>query len=286
MFGFMTRAAMACVLSAATVAALALALASPATAQTTWTGPYIGVHAGAGLQRDDAAETVTFDTNLDGTFTDIVRTAAGADAFSPGFCSGIAMGTVPASGCTEDENGFDIGGRVGYDWSAGMFVVGALVDVSGTDVTDGVSSFSTTPAFYAFSRQLKAMGGVRGRAGVGNDRLLVYGTGGPAWGRIEHIFTTSNAVNTFVPGRDAVRTENAWGYQAGGGLEVRVASRWTLSGEYLYARFDDDEDGTVRSQGPAPATNPFILVNPAGTDLRRSQRFDVHSVRVALNYRF
>lgn len=267
-------------------AALTLALAAPAAAQTTWTGPYAGVHIGAGLQRDDADETVTFDTNLDGTFSDTVRTAAGANAFSPGFCSGLAMGAVPAAGCTDDENGFDIGGRVGYDWSSGMFVVGVLVDVSGTDVTDGVSSFSTTPAFYALSRQLKAMGGVRGRVGAGNGRLLVYGTGGPAWGRIEHVFTSSNAANTFVPGREVLRTENAWGYQAGGGLEVRVGSRWTLNGEYLYARFNDEADGTVRAQGPAPATNPFILVNAAGTDLRRSEHFDVHSVRLALNYRF
>ncbi len=266
--------------------ALALALAAPAAAQTTWTGPYVGVHIGAGLQRDDADETVTFDTDLDGTFTDTVRTAAGANAFSPGFCGGIAMGAVPSAGCTEDENGIDIGGRVGYDWSSGMLVVGALVDVSGTDVTDGASAFSTTPAFYAFSRQLKAMGGLRGRVGAGTSRALVYGTGGLAWGRIEHVFTSSNAVNTFVPGKDAVRTENAWGYQAGGGLEVRLASQWTLGGEYLYSRFDDEEDGTVRSQGPAPATNPFVLVNAAGTDLRRSGRFDVHSVRLALNYRF
>lgn len=277
MLRLMTRAAMACALAATT--------ASLATAQT-WTGPYIGGTIGAALQRDDADETVTFDTNLDGTFTDTVRTAAGADAFSPGFCAGIATAATPAGGCTEDENGFDAGGRVGYDWQRGMLVFGALADVTGSNAKDGVSAFSTTPAFYAFSRELRAVGGLRARIGVGNERVLVYGTGGGAWGRINHLYTTSNAVNTFVPARDEERSENAWGYQAGGGVEFRVGAHWSLTGEYLYTNLDDEEDGTVRSQGPAPATNPFILVNAAGTDLRRSDKFDVHALRVGLSYRF
>ena len=278
MFRFMTRAAMTCAFTAAT--------AVLATAQTTWTGPYVGATIGAGFQMDDADETVRFDTNLDGMFTDTVRTIAGADAFSPGFCGGIANGPTPGAGCVEDEDGLDAGGRAGYDWQRGMLVVGALVDVSRTDVTDGVSAFSTTPAFYAFSRELKAVGGLRGRIGVGNQRLLVYGTGGGAWGRIEHLFTTSNGVNTFVPGKDQPRTENSWGYQAGGGLEVRLGGRWSLTGEYLFTSLDDGDEGTVRSQGPAAATNPFILVNASGTDLQRSDRFEFQAVRVGLSYRF
>ena len=261
--------------------------AVPAGAQT-WTGGYLGGSIGTGIPRADAdaEETVLFDTNLDGTFSDTVRTAAGADAFSPGFCGGIAVGSLPSAGCVEDEDGIDIGGRAGYDWQMGGLVFGALVDISATEIIDGVSAFSTTPAFYAFSRELKYVGGLRGRLGGGSDRVLVYGTGGAAWGSVDHQFTSSNGVNTFVPAKDEIRSEMAWGYQAGGGIEVRLGAHWSVSGEYLFTSLNDKVDGTVRSQGPAPATNPFILVNAAGTDLRREDRFEFETLRVGLSYRF
>lgn len=267
------------------VVALCLTAGSPADAQT-WSGPYVGGTVGAGLQRDDASESVTFDTNLDGAFADTVRTAAGADAFSPGFCDGIAAAAQPSAGCADDEDGVDLGVRIGYDRQMGPLVVGGLVDLSRTDVTDGVSAFSTTPAFYAFSRELTYVAGFRGRVGVGSSRVLVYGTGGGAWGRIEHLFTTSNGVNAFVPAKDVEHSENSWGYQAGGGVEVRLGARLSVTGEYLFTSLDDGDEGTVRSQGPAPATNPFILVNPSGTDMRRTDRFEFQAVRAGLSYRF
>jgi outer membrane immunogenic protein len=49
---------------------------------------------------------------------------------------------------------------------------------------------------------------------------------------------------------------------------------------------DDKDEYTVRAQGPAPATNPFILTNAAGTDLRRADQFRFHSLRVTAGYRF
>ncbi len=270
---------------------IALGAASGASAQaqtreTTWAGGYAGVTIGAGLQRDDASEMVTFDTNLDGRFEDAVRTVTAANAFSPGFCGGVALGALPGDGCTEDEDAVDFGGRIGYDWQRGRLVVGALADVSRANVVDGVTAFSTTPAFYAFSRELNYLAGLRARVGVGTGRVLVYGTGGAAWASIEHVFTSSNGVNTFTPAKGDARRDGAWGYQAGGGVEVRLGGRWSASGEYLFSSLDDNDDGVVRSGGPTAVTNPFILVNAAGTDLRRSDRFDLHSVRLGLSYRF
>ncbi|NOT25754.1 MAG: porin family protein [Acidobacteria bacterium] len=265
--------------------ALCLTFVGSASAQT-WSGPYIGGTVGAGLQREDASESVTFDTNLDGMFGDTVRTAAGADAFSPGFCAGIAMGAQPSAGCADDEDGIDVGVRVGYDRQLGHMVIGALIDLSRVDVTDGVSAFSTTPAFYAFSRELTHVVGLRGRVGFGSSRVLVYGTAGGAWGGVEHLFTTSNGVNSFVPAKDVAHSEKSWGYQAGGGVELMLGSHWSLTGEYLFTSLDDGEEGAVRSQGPAPATNPFILVNASGTDLRRTDRFEFQTARAGLSYRF
>ena len=49
---------------------------------------------------------------------------------------------------------------------------------------------------------------------------------------------------------------------------------------------NDKDEFTVRVQGPAPATNAFILTNAAGTDLRRADQFDFYSVRFTAGYRF
>ncbi len=84
---------------------------SPAVAQSasddTWTGGYVGGYAGAVFDPDDDGDRILFDTNLDGSFDDTVRTGAGADAFSPGFCDGTARGSTPEDGCNDNNGGAD-----------------------------------------------------------------------------------------------------------------------------------------------------------------------------------
>lgn len=203
------------------------------------------------------------------------------------------MNATAAAGCTDDSDGVDFGGRIGYDWQAGRVVFGVLVDVSKTDVVDSVTAFSTTPAFYSFTREVNHIAGLRGRIGVGNGRMLVYGTGGGAWAKLDQRFTTSNIVNTFVPSNgdsddddEDGLSEKMWGYQAGGGIDVRLGAGWSLMGEYLFTRLNDREESAIRVQGPAPATNPFILVNAGGTDLQRTDRFEFRVLRAGLNFRF
>ncbi len=41
-----------------------------------------------------------------------------------------------------------------------------------------------------------------------------------------------------------------------------------------------------KEDAPAPATNPFILVNAAGTDMQRSSAFQFQAIRVGLSLRF
>ena len=278
------------VLTFAAACLVVLTGAGTADAQT-WTGLYVGGSIGGGFKMGGSSETISFDTNLDGAFADTVRTAAGVNAFSPGFCGGLAMAPTPTSGCTQDdERSVDFGGRVGYDWQFGRFVVGGLVDISKSSLTDSVSAFSTTPAFYALTRETNFVTGFRGRAGIGTGRLLVYGTAGGAWASIDQTFTTSNVVNTFVPlgasAGDLTQTENVFGYQAGGGIEFRLGGRWTLTSEYVLTMLDNRDKSVVRSQGPAPATNAFILVNSAGTDFRRTEKSEFQAARVAIGYRF
>ncbi len=279
----------------AAITVVVTGVATPVAAQ--WNGFYLGGFAGLMLQNGDHDETITFDTDLDEEFGDTVRTITGANAFAPGFCPGAATGLTPASECEDDESGFVIGGRAGYDEYFGGVVLGVVGDLSFPEAIDSVSAFSTPPAFYTFTRDLQWMAGLRGKIGVGNDHVLAYATGGLALGRIEHVFATSNITNTFVPSDGDTDDTNdeeepeadrdtAWGYQVGGGVELWISNNVSLSAEYLLTTLYDRDDAVIRAQGPAPAGNPFLLDNRAGTDLRRSDHFVVHALTLGVVYRF
>lgn len=263
-------------------AALSLFAGGVEAQETNWQGLYLGAHAGYTSSDSDDDETLVFDTNLDGGFGDTIRTAAGANAFSPGFCGGAATSSLPATGCRETDDGFEFGARLGYDWRFGNFVVGPVVEIARTNVKDSVAAFSTTPAQYTFERKLKGLAAIRLRGGYAFGDNLIYATGGYAQGDVDHGFDTTNTANTFVLRGD----DKASGYQVGGGYERQIAPQVTLGLEYIYTKLDDD-DFTVRSQGPVAATNPFVIVNPAGSDLRRSNEdLAYHSFRITTAYRF
>jgi outer membrane immunogenic protein len=76
------------------------------------------------------------------------------------------------------------------------------------------------------------------------------------------------------------------GYQAGAGVEARLGRRWSVVGEYLFTDLDNREESTILVRGPAPATNPFILVNAGGTQMQRSDKFEIDRVSVSLRFRF
>ncbi|GAA4027465.1 outer membrane beta-barrel protein [Sphingomonas rosea] len=260
--------------------ASSVAAAAPAYAQNSWTGFHVGGRVGL-LDVSRGNEQIEFDTNLDGSFGDTVRTAAGANAFSPGFCTGAAVDRVPTAGCRRDKTKTDYAASIGYDQQLGSVVVGIVGEYGSSSARDSVSAFSTTPAFYTMTRRLKANGAIRARAGLAIGDTLPYVTAGIAQGRIRHSFATSNTANTFVQRGD---DRNVTGFRYGAGLEQRFGN-FAIGALYLGTRYDDS-DYRVRSQGPAPATNPFILVNPNGTDFRRSDdKFTVHSFNLTLSYR-
>lgn len=263
--------------------ALFTASAAPALAQD-WNGGYVAVYGGALSDPDDSGDRVLFDTNLDGRFGDTVNTAAGANAFSPGFCDGASNDRTPSAGCRGNGSGGDYGLRGGYDWQSDNIVFGVLLEYGKTDYRDAVSAFSTTPAFYTLLRKTDDALALRGRVGItfGDGNSLFYGTAGYARVKVNNYFSTSNAVNTFVNNGSS----DADGYQLGLGYERRFGDQFSVGLEYLHSQLDD-EDFRVRAQGPAPATNPFILVNGAGTDFRRSDdEIKLDSFRVTASWRF
>ncbi|MEH3106516.1 MAG: hypothetical protein PGN09_04300 [Sphingomonas fennica] len=282
------------------LAAATFVAASPAAAQmdpeTSWTGFYVGGRAGYSWQPNDNDERVGFDTNRDGNFNDTVTTATGANAFSPGFCGGLALTSARGAGCRADKNALEYAAVAGFDYQIGnAIVVGAVVDYGNSNVNDYLSGFSTTPANYTLSRGLRGVGTLRARAGYAfnlftpEPSTLVYATGGGAYGRVRNRFTTTNTTNTFTnPNGSDARTEawkdNVWGYTYGGGIEQKIG-RFSIGAQYLFTALRDN-DYTVNVAG-GPAGNPFIRANAAGTQLNRQFRdFARHSVTVSTTYRF
>ena len=261
------------------------AFATPAFAQSEdnqWEGAYIGGTIGIPKQKNDNRETVLFDTNRDGTFGDTVRTTTGADAFSPGFCGGAAVGRTPAETCRGDKDGLEYNIRAGYDMQKGNFVYGAVVEAGTSEARDSVSAFSTTPAFYTMTRDIDYTLGARLRAGYAAGSALFYATGGVAYAKIDNSFATSNTANSFANNGSS----KSFGYAAGGGGEVKLAKNISLGLEYLYTNYTKDDYRVNVGPGTASPTNPFLLVS-GGTDFRRSDRdFDMHNVRLTASYRF
>lgn len=279
------------------VAALAAALvAMPASAQDAtdasgydraahFDGLYISGFAGLGSQPNDNGDSLVFDVGGTGTFNGTVRNAAGANAFSPGFCNGRALAPTPGAGCARDKDRIEYGGRVGFDRRMGdNLVIGGLLEVSGNDILDGTSGFSTTPASYTVTRGLDYAISARARAGfTPGGGALFYVTGGGSYARIGHDFQTSNTANRFTQVND---DDMVWGYQLGGGAEVMVTDSISVGLEYLFNRYNDDKYYVEVTQGTAPANNPFILTGGRTHLQPSSENFTFHSLRGTVSFHF
>ena len=267
---------------------LAATAAMPAAAQdrdSHFQGPYVQGFGGLASRSNDGGSTLVFDNNGDGNYNNTVNTAAGANAFSPGFCNGQALGSRPTNGCKSDESNVEYGARIGYDRRMNNFVIGGLIEASKNQAIDSTSGFSTTPANYALQRELDFNVSARLRAGyTPGGGMLFYVTGGGGMARVNHRFFTNNAANAFTENRDK---KAIWGWQAGGGGELMVTDNVSLGVEYLYNRYKDDKYFVNVSRGSAPANNPFLLGSAGTTNIQRSDdRYDFHSLRAVVGFHF
>jgi outer membrane immunogenic protein len=256
--------------------------ASAQQSSSDWAGFFIGGGIGYTAAPGDVDETLAFDTNRDGAFNDRVRTTTGADAFGPGFCPGIAAGTAPRQGCDDDDGKYNASIRAGYDWQTGPFVFGGVAEATFLSARDSVSGFSTTPASYTFQREIDVLYALRARGGYAMGSSLAYLTAGAAMAEVNQSFQTSNTANSFTP----TAFDNLNGYQYGAGLETKLTGNLVLGFEYLYTSLKDDEYQIDVGPGTAPLTNPFRIVNPSGTFMRRANdEFELHTFGINLTWK-
>ena len=183
------------------------------------------------------------------------------NSFSPGACNAPAIicaeafpdFVAPLAGLFDiHSTGFIGGGQAGYNYQNGAFLWGIETDFQGTNIKGNTSTSASfvfpppaVPGILAVatstgSEKLDWLGTLRGRLGwIPTPPLLVYATGGLAYGRVQTGASFSlQESNNGVPlsaGLTAVsQSDTRAGWTVGGGLEWMFAPQWSVKGEYLY----------------------------------------------------
>ena len=259
----------------------------------TWTGVYAGLNAGYGFgEREALSNRAEF------------TTPAGAPLSPPPIF--VATNGVRVGGAPQIENlrrhGFLGGAQVGYNYQVSPgsgFVVGVEADLQYADMSRGGSGrvldftgVAATPVFLFVQNQRTRPSGVdyfgtaRLRIGYAFDRLLVFATGGLAYGNTDRGGGSTALVNAafpIVPVSQPARDRVNAGYVLGAGLEYAFTEKVSAKIEGLYVdipknRSNQLEVFALNAAGAPPPTSP--LANSAG----RRTAFGV--LRTGLNYRF
>jgi outer membrane immunogenic protein len=211
----------------------------------TWTGFYVGIN--GGYVFDGGRSSLTGSTGL------------------------LATGLAPAGNVKTLGEGFTIGGTVGYNYQIGNIVAGLEADLNyvdlGKTVSTSIGGLTTT-----FSQQATYLGTVRGRLGVAFDRVLIYATGGLAYGDQDASTNLGGLGALWSGGKSTTR----FGYTVGAGLEYAITNNWSAKVEYLYYDL-----------GKADYTSPQIAgaVIPGVFGTTRAENKG-NLVRAGINYRF
>jgi outer membrane immunogenic protein len=128
------------------------------------------------------------------------------------------------------------GGEVGYNWQSGNYLVGVEGDLfwSGIRGNDGAQFLAGNfPGVTAIDADDLRWGGtLRVRGGITVDRLLLFFTGGYAFGDIQH-------TNTAVPGNAVDQfTVHSNGLTGGGGIAYAITNNLIGKIEYRYYNFN------------------------------------------------
>lgn len=117
-----------------------------------------------------------------------------------------------------EPSGAAVGAQVGYNWQSGHLVIGGETDIQWSNTDDMIAPWKFSNPWF---------GTARGRVGYAWNNVLLYGTGGFAYGGIE--------LNSGGLSQD--RTHYGW--TLGAGAEVGLTPNWTAKVEYLYFDLTD-----------------------------------------------
>ena len=163
---------------------------------------------------------------------------------------------------------FTGGGQIGYNWQTGPLVLGVETDINyrgASGNNNGFGSIGTSAGYF---------GTARARVGYAIDRLLIYGTGGLAYGSVNF---PGSATGVGLGGAPHFLTRfnnpgTKLGWTAGAGVEYALTRNWSVKAEYLYVDLGRNTAGYTDLATGLPVT----------LQARNSD----HIVRAGVNYRF
>ena len=144
------------------------------------------------------------------------------------------------SGATNQlrANSFIGGGQVGCNYQTGALVVGVEADGSWLNANHSFLGY-----YAEQSTNWDALVTVRGRAGIALDRTLFYLTAGGAWAKVQSTYNTDVPSANFDG--VATSTDSKWGWTAGVGIEHAVTNNFTVKLEGLYVRLIDADRASL-----------------------------------------
>lgn len=264
----------------ATAVVGAMAFAGPASAAGTWNGFYVGLNAGYAWGNGD----VTFNGDGGGGGDRLLNSSLGG-------ISSLAANTYTAE---IDTDGFTGGGQIGFNWMSGSWLFGAETDIQYSDLDESFQAGSDADPHAIFldaERSLDWFGTLRARFGLlANPNLLVYATGGLAYGGTDQSATLSRSSTfanfgtggttplTCVSGVPCIAdsaSSTSVGWALGGGVEFALGGTTTLRAEYLHLDLGEE---SLRLVAVAPSTGTGFAT--ASFD----NTYDV--VRIGVNFSF
>ena len=172
-----------------------------AVPEPTWSGPYMGLHAGWGW-----ADSTVIDDGLD---------EFSGDRFS------------------HEPDGFIGGALAGYNWQTGSFVFGVEGDIS----LSGVFSrdFQGT-SDDGIETTISSIATLRGRVGLAFNNVLAFLTAGGAIAHVTQFAGDTDGDSDGWDRSDALFNTGSWesGYVLGGGAEIMLNQGWSAGLEYLF----------------------------------------------------
>jgi outer membrane immunogenic protein len=214
-----------------------------APAAFNWTGFYIGVHGGAAV----------------GDFKYPVSLTSGDFGLGGDF--------------EQDASGGFGGAQIGYNWQFNQnWVVGVEADLAASSyqgkISGNLGNGGGSVNFEAGS-EVEWFGTVRGRLGYALDNVLLYGTGGFAYGDVKSSVTGSISG---LGGIDESVSDTEYGWTIGAGLEYGITKNITFKTEYLYVDL---------------GSKTLLDISPAD-DVRLAVDADTkfHTLKAGLNYKF
>jgi outer membrane immunogenic protein len=226
----------------AMAADLAPYVKSPVVVPWTWTGVYFGGDVGGAWSDNTSSWSTptTFGVNPTSGNT-------GASAFAGGFYAGYNYQFMPSfvAGIEADWTGMRATGAFNQAWTA--FPGGGIIPGTSTSMQSEVEWAAT----------------LRGRLGyLIWPNLMLYGTGGGAWGKIQYNGAASDPTIGYLAGAQFNNTSSGW--VAGGGLEWAPFTGFGLlfRVEYLYYDFSSGQSALATAPGFPAFPSSFTWTAP------------------------